>query len=338
MNKIDRLKIFFLGQALVLVILFLIFKFIWLPEFVKKNNSSISNKNEINSRVLKNVSEKISFTWSIVSLINEDKWYFLIKNEFGKEFIWISKNLDLENFLLKNNPNKKFFLKWEKIFEKNTSWEKTWKQFFDIKKISKIEEKKIEQAKKFFYENKLWWYWFLLDENIFKAVKWWSKTFLKNWSGEVIIKFFSFDFKNTNLIKWWFFSEWWKEYEMPTSNWIFYWERKTLKNWEEIFLKNKKFNDFFKNYWVLIQINYGKIWEEYFQKKWKSIEEWTKNEKKLKILKQEIAKFLKTFYFVKKENIQSIKCWWVENILCKTWYFCELFSTEKNAVWKCVKL
>ena len=316
----NRAKIFFISQFLVIWILWTVFYFVWMPNF--------NSESSVNDRILKNQNEELSFTWSVISEINQDDWKFLVKNEFGKEFITISKDLDLNNFIW----DKKIFLEWEKIFNNK------WKIFFDVKKISRIEEKNIKEPKKYFLENKFWWYWFEVDENIFTAVKWWSKTFLKNWSWEVILKFFSFDFKNTNLIKWSFFSDWWQEYEMQTKNWIIYWEVKNLKNWQEIFLKNKKSENFKENYWVLIQIDYWEIWEEYFNRNWKKVEEWKKDEIKLETLKREIAWFLKTFYFVEKENISKEKCWWKENILCEEWYFCELFSTSENASGRCVKL
>ena len=107
---------------------------------------------------------------------------------------------------------------------------------------------------------------------------------------------------------------------MQTKNWIIYWEVKNLKNWQEIFLKNKKTENFKENYWVLIQIDY-----------WKNLENLEKT-------KQDVYNFLQTFVFAEKENISKEKCWWKENILCEEWYFCELFSTSENASGRCVKL
>lgn len=299
----SRFKIFLFSQILVLIFLWIIFSIFWTPDF--------SWKSSVSDRILKNQNEQISFTWSVISEIDWDTWKFLVKNDFWKEFISISKNLDLNNFLQSKNLDKKFFLEWEIFFDKE------WKKFFDVKKISETEKKISEKPKKYFLENKFWWYWFKVDENIFKAVKWWSKTFLKNWSGEVILKFFSFDFVNTNLVKWGFFSDWWIEYELQTETWKIYWEVKSLENWVEIFLKNKESGDFKEEYWVLVEINY-----------WKSEDK--------ENVKKEVYDFLKTFKFIKKENIAKKRCWWKDNLICPEWYFCELFSTSENASWRCV--
>lgn len=278
-----------MSQFLVIIILWTVFHFVWVPNFFW--NSSVDD------RILENQNEEISFTWVVVSEFEWEKWKFLIKNEFWKEFISSSKNLDLKNFFWLE----KIFLEWEIFFDK--FWEKN----FDVKKIFKIEEKIFEEPKKFFLENKFWWYGFDVDENIFKAVKWWSKTFLKNWSWETILKFFSYDF----AWNWNFFSEWWN-FTILNS---FEWEIKSLENWQEIFLKNPK-----KSYWVLIQADY-----------WK-------NSENLEETKKQVYDFLQNFTFIEKEKISKERCWWRENLVCPEWYFCELFSTDENANWRCVEL
>ncbi|MCD5382950.1 hypothetical protein LR002_02400 [Candidatus Gracilibacteria bacterium] len=308
-----RAKIFFYSQFLVLIFLGIAFHFFGVPNF--------SEKNQLNERVLQNQPEQISFTGSVI--FEKNKGEFLVKDEKGKEFLAISKDFYLNNFI----GDKKKFFEGEIFFDKDG------KKFFDVKKISVIEEKKIEELKKYFFENKLGGYGFLLDENFLKAVKGGSKTFLKNSSGEVILKFFSFDFKNTNLIKGNFFSEGGEEFSILTKNGEIFGELKELKNGREIFLKNKE-----KKYGVLIQINYGKIGENYLQKEGKTLEEWQEDEKKLAIQKREISKILSGFYFVEKQSIVSQKCGGKDNIVCDEGYFCELFSTDEDASGRCIKI
>lgn len=315
----DRLQIFLKSQALVIIILWWIFLVFWVPNFFWNW--------WLDDRILENQNEQISFTWNVLSLSNLKDWNFLIKSKLWNEFFATSKSLDLENFSW-----------WDVFLEGEITFNKVWKKIFDVKKIVKIEKKIIKDPKEFFLENKYWWYWFLVDEKVFSHTKWGSKTLLRNLNWEVILKLFSFDFKNINLFEWWFFSEWWEKFTLEAENWEISWEKKDLKNGQEIFLKNKRSNQFQESYWVLIQIDYWKTWNEYFNKKWKDKKIWNKNKDNLKNLKQEISKLLKTFYFTQKVKISKKKCWWKENVMCKTWYFCELFSDEDDANWRCVAL
>lgn len=283
----NRAKIFFLSQFLVVIFLWIAFSIFWLPNFW--NNS-------VDDRIIEDDWEEVSFTWAVIYEVPEEKWKFLFENLSWNEFISFSKDYDLNNFLWEL-----VFINWEEFF----SW--TWFKDLEIKKISIIEQKIFEEPKKFFLENKFWWYWFEVDENIFTSVKWWSKTFMKNWSWETILKFFSYDF----AWNWNFFSEWWNS---TSLNW-FEWEIKSLENWQEIFLKNPE-----GSYWVLIQIDY---WIDF---------------ENLEKTKKEVYNFLQNFKFIEKENISKEKCWWKENLVCEEWYFCELFSTYEKASWRCVEL
>jgi len=284
----NRAKIFFMSQFLVVIFLWTIFSFFWVPNFFWWSS--------VEERILIDDWKDVSFTWTVLFEVPEEKWQFRFENFSWNELLAFSKDFDLKNFTWKE-----VVIEWKEFF----SW--TWLKDLEIIDIKIIEEKIFEEPKKFFLENKFWWYWFKVDENIFTSVKWWSKTFLKNWSWEVVLKFFSHDF----AWKWNFFSEW---SNLTVLNWI-NWEIKSLENGQEIFLKNPK-----KSYWVLIQSNY-----------WVNLE-------KMEETKSDIYNFLQSFVFIEKENISKEKCWWNENLFCEQWYFCELFSTDKNASWRCVEL
>jgi len=105
-----------------------------------------------------------------------------------------------------------------------------------------------------------------------------------------------------------FISNWWNS---VTINWI-EWEVKTLNKGYTLWLKNRE-------NWYLVNIIIN-IWED----------EWDNS--------LVVKSVLDTFKFVDRDKKSlKIKCWWEENTLCPSWYFCELTSDTWNN-WKCIMI
>ena len=216
--------------------------------------------------------------------------------------IWAYKcqNLNQKNYNCFSKKEDLSYLKWEEFF---ISWIlENWKLEV-TKKI--IIEKEITKEP-FHYENNSWWYWFFANTDKFTVVKWWSKTLIKNWSWEVLMQIFSY--LNDKIPQDAFISNWWNS---VTINWI-EWEVKTLNKGYTLWLKNRE-------NWYLVNIIIN-IWED----------EWDNS--------LVVKSVLDTFKFVDRDKKSlKIKCWWEENTLCPSWYFCELTSDTWNN-WKCIMI
>lgn len=189
------------------------------------------------------------------------------------------------------------YLLWEEYFIK---WVyEFWK--LEILDTQVVEKEIIKEP--FEYKNSSWWYGFFADTEKFSVIKWWSKTIVKNLSWVILLNIFSYS--NDKIPQDAFISNWWNIVEI---NWI-NWEVKNLDKWFELWLKNSE-------NWYLVNLNIA-VWED----------EW--NDSLI------VKSVLDTFKFVdRKVKWPKLECWWVDNIVCPEWYFCELSDTWNK--WKCV--
>ena len=268
-------------------------KIILLLSFVILPSCSFFGNEKIEERIIEQVAENTSMTWIIINEVSHANWIFKFKQIWTEnEFTIYSKVFDLSHYI-----NEAVFLNWIK------EWENI--EVLDINKKEKA-EKAEEEKLPYIFSNESWWYKFMIDESRYHAIRWWKKTNIKNWSGELILQISVFPDQridkwrpiisdNSNLI---------------TLNWA-KWEKKDHNYWFDLWLENTWYNE-------LIRLN-----AKYHQDK----------EKNKKI----ILDILDSFKVIMQKK-ELILCWWKENTLCPTWYICELYWSQDDSSWKCIPI
>lgn len=251
-----------------------------------------SQSDSLEERMLDSSEQSYLWTWIItIEVENISGTYRYIEDVSNKEYYVFSRKLDLSHYLGQISLVKgKFFN--DKI---------------EIQDLTiPIIEPLVIDKDPYQFNNKEWWYAFVVDEKQYRAHKGWAKTIIKNMSWLVVMQIYSFEDNHTKsypLIS---------DNSIPTSI-------KTMSG--EIARNSNGFDMWLENSSGTLIYNLKANYDDD-----KSMNE------------QIVNSILESFKEIEKVNIEIIRCWWTGNIICPEWYICQTYDWMDTSAWKCVNI